>query len=135
MPKPTILAYVSGKGGAGKTILAVAAAYELSKAHKTLLVDLDFYNRGLSGLFEGFKNFGSLQRPSFLEQVEDSEPLEWSIAEVSDGLFSVVYEDLTPGEMHAFATLKVQDLESSLRTFVLSAAAAVDCDYVILDCH
>ena len=44
-------AVVSGKGGTGKTTLSVALAHELSKSGSVLLVDLDFFNRGLSGLF------------------------------------------------------------------------------------
>lgn len=45
-----LISIVSGKGGVGKTMLAVAVARELSTNVRTLIVDLDFFNRGLTGL-------------------------------------------------------------------------------------
>jgi len=49
-----VLSLVSGKGGSGKTALAISAGYMLSiLGYKTLLVDLDFNTHGLSYFFEG----------------------------------------------------------------------------------
>jgi cellulose biosynthesis protein BcsQ len=47
---PLVLAFVSGKGGVGKTMLATACASCLAEKRSTLLVDLDFANRGLGKL-------------------------------------------------------------------------------------
>ena len=62
---PLILAVASGKGGVGKTMLTVACAYELSLGGPTLVIDLDFFNRGLSGLFRGRRDVGLIARPRF----------------------------------------------------------------------
>jgi|GEM_PF-6482424 len=72
-----VLSLVSGKGGSGKTALAIGAARMLALlGYKTLLVDFDFKTHGLSYFFEGFakKQSGrgfldmasSLTEPSFL---------------------------------------------------------------------
>jgi cellulose biosynthesis protein BcsQ len=44
------ISFVSGKGGVGKTSLAVNFAWICSHFAKTLLVDLDFQNQGATGL-------------------------------------------------------------------------------------
>jgi MinD-like ATPase involved in chromosome partitioning or flagellar assembly len=46
-----VLATVSGKGGVGKTIISANLARIISYNKKVLLVDLDFPNQGLTGLF------------------------------------------------------------------------------------
>ena len=44
-----VIAFVSAKGGAGKTILAASLAYVLTKCEKKVVaIDLDFSTRGLS---------------------------------------------------------------------------------------
>jgi cellulose biosynthesis protein BcsQ len=65
--EPEIVTFVSGKGGVGKTMLAVAFARELSHADKTLILDLDFFNRGLTGLLRHGKKIMAVQKPRFLE--------------------------------------------------------------------
>lgn len=46
-----ILAVTSGKGGTGKTFFAANFAYQYAKAHKVLLIDLDFNLSNLHLLF------------------------------------------------------------------------------------
>jgi flagellar biosynthesis protein FlhG len=46
-----IVAITSGKGGTGKTFIAANFAYQFSKTHKVLLVDLDFNLSNLHVLF------------------------------------------------------------------------------------
>ena len=44
-----IITFVSGKGGSGKTVLiANLGAYVAKSGYKVLLVDWDFFTRGLS---------------------------------------------------------------------------------------
>lgn len=50
--KPIIISIVSGKGGCGKTRIAVALAHVLSQTSKVLLIDLDLYNQGLTTLLK-----------------------------------------------------------------------------------
>jgi cellulose biosynthesis protein BcsQ len=48
---PHIIAVVSGKGGVSKTVFSANLAAIAATASPTVLVDLDFPNQGLSGLF------------------------------------------------------------------------------------
>src|SRR4051812_27284614 len=94
---PLIIALTSGKGGVGKTMLTVACAFELSYTSKTLLVDLDFFNRGLSGLFrqplpakQGGAAPVEIERPQFLETGPgDPTAAEPQIAEQSWELWKI----------------------------------------------
>ncbi|XHR96272.1 AAA family ATPase [Mucilaginibacter sp. UC70_90] len=52
-----IIAFTAGKGGCGKTTLAINFAYNILKAHKkVLVVDFDLSNRGSSGVFSNYIN-------------------------------------------------------------------------------
>lgn len=46
-----VISFVSGKGGVGKTTLAINYAWVCSQFGKTALIDLDLQNRGASSLF------------------------------------------------------------------------------------
>jgi prepilin-type processing-associated H-X9-DG protein len=48
--RPPVLCVASGKGGVGKTSLSLCIAREISKAKKVLVIDLDYFNRGATGL-------------------------------------------------------------------------------------
>jgi cellulose biosynthesis protein BcsQ len=50
--KPIIISIVSGKGGCGKTRIAITLAQVLSQTSKVLLIDLDLYNQGLTTLLK-----------------------------------------------------------------------------------
>lgn len=47
-PSYTSISFVSGKGGVGKTIMAINTACELSRYANVLIVDFDLYNFGLT---------------------------------------------------------------------------------------
>lgn len=136
LPHPLIISFVSGKGGVGKTMLAVACAKELSLNNRTLIIDLDFFNRGLTGLLgEGTRQCAEIDKPDFLtgEQTSDSET--WKIVQVSKNLFHIYYPDLSQDDMQKFETLNVEVLKESLRHFVKEAAEKCECDCVVIDCH
>lgn len=65
-PSPVVIALVSGKGGVGKTMLSVAIAKELALSNRTLIIDLDFFNRGLTGLMEDQETMCEIDKPGFL---------------------------------------------------------------------
>jgi MinD-like ATPase involved in chromosome partitioning or flagellar assembly len=56
--KPTTFAFVSGKGGVGKTNIASDFAWVCSELGKTVLIDIDFQNQGCTGLFAPHVTFG-----------------------------------------------------------------------------
>ena len=47
-----VFSFVSGKGGVGKTLIAINTAYELSAHSNVLLIDFDFFNYGLTLWFK-----------------------------------------------------------------------------------
>jgi len=130
----TIIAFVSGKGGVGKTMLAVAAAKELADAQPTLVLDLDFFNRGLSGLLSHGDNIVQISRPAFLS-VDDDRKADWEIIKVSGDLYNVVYPDVAQEEVEYLDRLGIVQLSEQLLEFVREAASIAKCSTVVLDCH
>jgi hypothetical protein len=124
-----VLAIASGKGGVGKTMLAAAIAKELSRRRRTLLVDLDFFNRGLAGLLPRGQLVATLPKPAFLvteagrstsvyrEQEGDG---LWRLVEVAPDLVAVAYGDVSEAEMAALERLGV---EGSYRCWASSWSA------------
>ena len=51
--EPCVICISSGKGGVGKTSIALSLARELAQSSKVLVVDLDYFNRGATGLLLG----------------------------------------------------------------------------------
>lgn len=134
--RPTILTFVSGKGGVGKTMLAAAAARELSYAGKTLVLDLDLFNRGLTGLlFGGPANWGNTVEPPVFLSKQASHG--WLIGEVADNLFSVSFPDVEVNET-ALASVEGSDvlaLSEQLLEWIHALCSQTKCQTVILDCH
>ena len=132
--QPTILAFVSGKGGVGKTMVAAAFARELAASSPTLLIDLDAFNRGLTGLMRDGEYVVEVQRPAFLTSTA-SDSGSWIIERVGANLFHLVYPDLLADELAEFATMDLAKLTEGLREFVAMAAERSGCTCVVLDCH
>lgn len=130
------MAFVSGKGGVGKTMLAVAAAKELAEAQPTLVLDLDFFNRGLSGLLTHGVKAAAIDRPSFLShQGDNSQDGAWEIIRVSEKLYHLVYPDISQETVERVEQLDVYELSEQLITFIHRVASTVGCRLVVLDCH
>jgi cellulose biosynthesis protein BcsQ len=132
---PLVLAIASGKGGVGKTMLTVACAYELSLGGPTLVIDLDFFNRGLSGLFRGRKEIGLIARPRFLDPAEGPPAPPWSVVEVEHQLYHIAYPDLVPDELLRLENRTPEDLAHDLRDLIQRAGQLCGARSIVLDCH
>jgi cellulose biosynthesis protein BcsQ len=128
---PLVVAFVSGKGGVGKTMLAVAFAKETSVEKHTLLLDLDFFNRGLTGLMPHGRQLCGIDPPTFLSQPQD----EWKLEIVAPNLSFVRYADLSPLDMNAFATSDVALIAAALSVFIQRCAELCGAEIVVVDCH
>lgn len=130
-----IISIVSGKGGVGKTMLAVAIANELSRSKRTLLFDLDFFNRGLTGLFASQKSSSSqkeINPPQFLSSRNNE---AWSIGEVKQNLFMVYYDDLDKSKSDMTEMKDTRILAHELHEYVQYIATECNCEFAVLDCH
>ena len=128
-------AFVSGKGGVGKTLLAANFAYCSSTVKKTLLIDLDFQNQGASGLLSQYLRAGCTNA---------SDIITGGTAELVD--FVKVREDLyfvpafDPGKTTRFgsqtfsASLQISSLAGLAGTFDRLAHQG-DFETIVLDCH
>jgi cellulose biosynthesis protein BcsQ len=132
--KPKIVSFISGKGGVGKTMLAVSFARELSFKTPTLIFDMDFFNRGLTGLLPVKKEIETISKPEFLKCGEDVQD-DWKIVEADKNLFHISYPDMTDDEMRLLAAKPVIELADEFKEFILNIASKLDCAFVVLDCH
>jgi cellulose biosynthesis protein BcsQ len=131
------IAVVSGKGGVGKTMLAVAIAYELAAKNRTLLLDLDFFNRGLTGLLRQGKKLKSIKPPAFFAAGSEDEPQEedWELIEVAPNPVHVRYGDLSQRQMSRLEMLNTRALTTELGRFLDRVAKEADCKVMVMDCH
>lgn len=130
--EPTVVAFVSGKGGVGKTMLAVAAAREFSLQGPTLILDLDFFNRGLSGLLGAGTTASAVQPPLFLK---DSDGDRWYAREVDTNLFALSFPDVEGVQLAEIDSADVSLLATQLNQWILDLSEQLHCQTVVLDCH
>jgi cellulose biosynthesis protein BcsQ len=128
------ISFVSGKGGVGKTLLAVNFAWVCAHLGKTLLVDLDFQNQGATGLLSSF-----IQEASHgaIDYILGSE-------QVTNGVFVTVDNNLEflpavplnhpPKHSELFDACQHPTFKSDLACF-LDKVGEYGFRIVILDCH
>lgn len=131
---PLIFAVASGKGGVGKTMLSAAIARELAESKPVLVLDLDFFNRGLTGLLgKDGRLVSEVSPPKF---IETSRKLgQWQLLEVCSNIFCVQFPDLDPQDIRNTEFLNVMQLEAELRDYITEACTACGAEFVVLDCH
>jgi len=136
MPKPHIIAVVSGRGGVGKTMLAVALAAELARGRKTLLFNLDFFNRGLTGLFASISEHSrKIAVPSFPLFACVGNDTDWDIAAIGQNLLAVCYDDLDKSEANTLEMTDIASLAQTLDRYIQMLAEACGAEVIVLDCH
>lgn len=154
-PGFTALAVASGKGGVGKTLLSVALAYELSQNAKTLIIDLDFFNRGLTGLLRAGRVVKALRAPEILADLMaaqqapagagDATPLasaasgeesaDWELVEISENLFNIRYPDLSTDDYARIENTPIDGLVEDWSRYIAYVAKECGAHFVVLDCH
>lgn len=134
-PKPISFAFVSGKGGVGKTVLAANFAWVCSQIAKTVLVDLDFQNQGGSGLFAPHIVFGP---GNALEAIQHPrrETLQ-ELNEVAERLYFLpaVSWQKPPSQEEMTRYVNANDFQHKLVTFIEQLGLTEAFEIVVLDCH
>ena len=115
-------------------MLSVAFAYEMARQNNVILFDLDFFNRGLTGLLRKGERVCEIARPAFLSGTS-SDSGSWCLFRVAPRLYHVQYPDLTEEEIRSLETLSADELFSKLRDYVDYLAPEVKAEVIILDCH
>jgi len=133
--KPFSIAFVSGKGGVGKTILAANFAWVCGRVAKTVLIDLDFQNQGCTGLFAPHNEFG---QTNALESIEDpqSQAAQQPIP-VAYGLdfFPAIDWRKRPSQEEIAAYVNSPDFQHRVVNFINQLSLRHDYEIVVLDCH
>ena len=122
----------SGKGGAGKTTVATAIGYELSRARTTLFVDLDFFNRGLTGLLVR-EDTAPITREAHTE--DHSDDVTWRLTKIEERVFVLEFPIMSPAKITELQSRKVGRLAEWLRRVVDHASELCDAKTVVMDTH
>ena len=135
-----MIQYTSGKGGTGKTTISVALAHELSKSGRVLLVDLDLFNRGLSGLFAS-ADVADISLSSLLASLAapaDSGAASLGagdIVSIDDNLFCARCPEIDPSILKRILEQPEDDVRTYLEAFIQTVTDRLNCDFVVFDCH
>lgn len=133
-----VLAVASGKGGVGKTLLASGLAESVaSMGQKVLLLDLDFFNRGLTGMVPSDVLGGQeVAAPKFFNFQAS---LQWTLVHpdrvLGDRLSVVQFPDLDAQDLESASKTLLSTMADDLEDFIREAAAKCNATYVVLDCH
>ena len=132
-----VVSVVSGKGGVGKTMLAVAVARELSTSVPTLILDLDFFNRGLTGLMRHGRVLQQISPPEFFASSSSDQPQQgvWELVEVAPNLIHVRYPDFAPEQIQVLENTDITQLRQALWRFLDDLKKVAACEAIVVDCH
>jgi MinD-like ATPase involved in chromosome partitioning or flagellar assembly len=135
IPHPSFVAVVSGKGGVGKTIISANFARLSATVQRTLLLDFDFPNQGLTGLLSDFLRPGCLSARELIQSVQTFD-LERVINIRQNLLFIPAFD---PADLDRFTfnpnRIDVLELAEILVTRMSTLIQAYSLDLVIMDCH
>ncbi len=131
------IAVVSGKGGAGKTMIATALAHELAIRARTLIVDLDVFNRGLSGLLKTGKKIADIPAPEFLGNGSGQTGSQegWALMEVAPNVVTLRYPDISRAQRQYLEAFSITELSQMLDGYMGQLQERCGCAHVVLDCH
>jgi cellulose biosynthesis protein BcsQ len=133
--RPRKFAFVSGKGGVGKTLLAANFSFYSSTNRKTVLIDLDFQNQGASGLLAQHVQPGCMNAFDLLATGSVDIKV---LVRVRDNLFFIPAFDPSKGDRFASqpasSSFQSKGVESLVRV-VDQLIEAGNFEAVIIDCH
>jgi MinD-like ATPase involved in chromosome partitioning or flagellar assembly len=132
-----IIAFTSGKGGSGKTTLAVNFANIIQKKGKTiLLIDLDLSNRGSTGLFSTWTRT-PFEHLSALRLLRDDLSFNGSCREIFKVKPNLLFVPAASPEEMPWIEPEHPSLEAfveMVRTRILDLAQRCQISCVVLDC-
>jgi flagellar biosynthesis protein FlhG len=132
---PRIVCAVSGKGGVGKTVISANLARLVSFSRKVLLIDFDFPNQGLTGLFADEVQ-GLCYSARELILGPDTIDFE-QISEIRPNLLFIPAFDSNDRDRFDLGLdrLNKSSLLEQLRAKLHSLIEVLGVDLIILDCH
>jgi cellulose biosynthesis protein BcsQ len=132
--QPRLISFVSGKGGVGKTSLAVNFAWLCSQVYKTVLIDLDFQNQGATGMM--IRKLPS-DTCGVFEVLHGACDAKINPGQIDKNLYFVpAISLLNPPNYGVIAdTLRSPSLKENLSEYLESLVEQSEFKIVVLDCH
>ena len=131
---PSVISIVSGKGGVGKTLLAANFSYICSRFAKTVIIDLDFQNQGLTGLFAGYTDLNDVDALDLCENPDSLKEDDLNL--LMDQLYfipSVIGKaGVSQGKMKQLAD---SGFKTHLTKLVEILTSKFGFEIIVLDCH
>ena len=130
-----IVTFASGKGGVGKTAIALALANELSASgNRILILDFDLYNRGLLELSSSFA-IDTDQTVTTKRFFENKNAPYWKILKLDEGIVTINVPAFGVEQLRQLESLTIQELQIRLSRFIEDAIVETKVNVVIIDCH
>lgn len=130
----TCLAFVSGKGGVGKTFLVANMGRAIATGRKTILIDLDLQNQGLSGLLSSYLADDVVNAADDIIFASGEES-DKTLIRIDDNLWFIPAFSPSAPRGSFGNQMQVGDLAKKLRERVEHLRTKYGAEVVILDCH
>lgn len=130
------IAFVSGKGGVGKTTLAVNLAWLISRGQaRVLVIDFDFQNLGCTGMMSGRYRLGACNALGLIEHPISSMPVD-ALTAIDETLtfLPARVQEARLEDHQAFLTDSTE-LGKRLHQLLANLHEQFSIDCFIIDCH
>ncbi|MEM1221894.1 MAG: AAA family ATPase [Verrucomicrobiota bacterium] len=129
-----VICVASGKGGVGKTSISLSIANELAKGARILVVDLDYFNRGVSGMLIDDSTVASEGAPFLLQQNVESPVLLVQSANKSN-IFIAPCGEMDVAQMQSIERESPLGIRQRLAQLLQNLVNQHKIDVVLLDAH
>lgn len=116
-------------------MLSMALVHELALNTRTLILDLDFFNRGLTGLLKTGKLIASVAPPQFISGDCAEAQNDWCLIQVAPNVVTLKFPDIDRAQRQCMEMLSTDALSVQLCDYVQRLMQASDTQAVVLDCH